>query len=141
MAFMWLTELLECPVAYLELINRLNVFQLLNNFIDQIGNQLHDPTFEHLMSTVGNFVRMLTKKFNSKARVKQFGKANLFTNLVLTHFIESRSMELYYSGLSIIKNLLNRDAKEATDMIMMYEECVLNQGSGGESEYKKGFLD
>ena len=121
MGFMLLTELLECPMMYLELINRLNVFKLLNDFINQLSDQLNGSQaskFENLMSTIGNFVSLLTKKFNNKVKVDQFEKTGLFTKLVLTHFIESRNMKFYYTGLKIIKNLINRNAAKATDMIM-----------------------
>ena len=141
MAFMLLTELLECPKTYLELINSLSVFKLLNDFTDQLGNQLNGSKFENLMSTIGNFVSLLTKKFNNKAKVDQFEKAELFTKLVLTHFIESRSMQFYYTGLNIIKNLLNRNAKKATDMIVYYEECVCYLNSQHNEVYKNSLLD
>lgn len=118
---MLLTELLEYPTTCLELINSLNVFKLLNDFLNQLGDQLNGsqaPKFENLMSIIGNFVILLTKKFKNRARVSQFEKSELFTKLVLTHFIESRNMQLYYTGLKIINNLLNRNAEKATDMIM-----------------------
>ena len=132
MGFMLLTEMLECPTTYLELINSLNVFKLLNDFVNQLGDQLNGSQaskFENLMSTIGNFLILLTKKLKNKARVSQFEKTELFTKLVLTHFIETRNMQFYYTGLKIINNLLNRNAEKATDMIMQYEESVDHENS------------
>ena len=94
-----------------------------------------------LLDSLGSLVRLLTRRSFSVVKIKKFAKNNLFTVLVVEHFIEAPSMQLFYTGLCIMKNLLRGDAQETVQMIVEYEECCLNAFGGGGQTARKGFLD
>ena len=40
----------------------------------------------------------------------------------MRHFVTSKSMKLFYTGIHIVKNLLKNCLREAIDIIKQYEE-------------------
>lgn len=60
--------------------------------------------YETLIQCVGNFTRLLPKKLTTQTSL--FEKHNIFPSLVVPFFIESRSMQLFYTGVNIVKNML-----------------------------------
>ena len=79
-----------------------------------------------MLSALGSFLCALTKRLFNVADIMKFDSLQLFTKLVIEHFIESKSLNLFLKGLSIVKNLVRVDAREASKIIFVYEECCAN---------------
>ena len=131
---MWMTEQAGCAEGRHELdLN--GISELLEIFSTKIQTIPHHNS-EAIIGTVGGLVRLLTKK-EAPRIVRKFYKHGLFLKLVVAHFIESQSMQLFYIGLSIVKSLLRAGGTERkimTQIILEYEEsCELSQ--------KTSFLD
>lgn len=73
-------------------------------------------------------MRVLTRRGFKKPKVVKFYSHELFTTLIVEHFIESGSMRLFHTGLCIVKNLLRDEQSRevTTQMIIEYEECCVN---------------
>jgi hypothetical protein len=137
---MWLSEQLDCKEGKLEILNS-GVLQLLYEFINDMRSHLLSnndiqtsdyPEGESLIEIVGNMVRLLTRKGFSIRKITEFSSKNLFTGLLVEHFIETPSMKKYYTGLCIVKNLLAVNAETTTNMIIEYEDSCANSFRTGD---------
>ena len=71
----------------------------------------------------------------------KFIKLLLYPKLIVTHFIESQNDRLFYTGLCIMKNLLNNSPQKTADIIIEYEEVCIDSTDPETQTQKQSFLD
>ena len=67
----------------------------------------------------------------------------LFPQIVVPIFIQTRSMQLFSQGLAIVKNLLKKNARMASQAIIEYDESCANSyiESPDQQTLQMGFID
>ena len=90
---------------------------------------------------VGNFVLLLAKKFATTKLSSKFKYYQLFPKLIIRHYIESKSIQLFYIGLVIVKNLLKKCGSATLEFILEYEDACADSLTKEAHIRKKGFLE
>ena len=81
---------------------------------------------ENLTETLAIFLFRLTKPKLNKRKIDRIRELNLYPIFIIEHLLNSQSMNLYYHGLKIMRNLARISPKLAAGIFCGFEESCAN---------------
>mmetsp|Transcript_11159 Transcript_11159/g.15021 ORF Transcript_11159/g.15021 Transcript_11159/m.15021 type:complete len:145 (+) Transcript_11159:823-1257(+) len=125
LSFLWLHDQLACKEGQSEIL-KLDPLMLISDFIDNLHPYLMNTSLqamrqelgENLLLSLGAFLEQLCTSGLQSERMKKFSKLDLYPKLVVAHYIEANTRQLFMQGIGILRSLLKTKSRKSLNTVL-----------------------